>query len=487
MNEAKKAIIKKCESIDLAKQDLNNIERFEEIYSGFKIQNIPQNFPKIIKDSEPSSIIFNADDYFDDQIFFADKNMTYFISENSFFTLSRNSQKDDSKSNNKIAKSFIGFNKEKLIENKLELKLRKTLEKKKAEYFINYKQRKRKEIHELLDINKKNRVEKRRASGKIHFSKIYNVKYNNNKEAYKKARKSGMKDIYQHLFGLNDELSLSELKRNKINNTFQRLYNQGFYTKNKSQINILKDINKIKKESKREKISENSKKILGLNKKKKAKDTKAKYDKNNIFRPIKTNMESSYVSFQFRPDLNETSKNIVKNMEKSFTRLTKPKIPKKTENKKKKISKEKYEQILNRINFLYLDGIEKMQKKKQLKMSHSSSDNSMEIKKENMNDNLNKSSLINKQNINSKNFYYNQIQWKKRLLLENQKRQKIKENINNFECTFKPKINNKSIKYLFQKTKEEMAKPKVNKSNTNSHNKSLKKINISPYRYFIIN
>ena len=36
-------------------------------------------------------------------------------------------------------------------------------------------------------------------------------------------------------------------------------------------------------------------------------------------------MESTYTKFQFQPSLNETTKKLVKNMEKSFTRITRPK------------------------------------------------------------------------------------------------------------------------------------------------------------------
>ena len=59
MNEKRKEIIKKCENIDKVKQDLNNIEKFDKIYSNFNIKNIEQNYPKIINDSEFSSIILN--------------------------------------------------------------------------------------------------------------------------------------------------------------------------------------------------------------------------------------------------------------------------------------------------------------------------------------------------------------------------------------------------------------------------------------------
>ena len=75
-------------------------------------------------------------------------------------------------------------------------------------------------------------------------------------------------------------------------------------------------------------------------------------------------MENCYIKFQFHPNISETSKQIVKNMEKSFTRITRPKTQTKIEYNKKKISKEKYQEILNRINFLYLEGVEKIKNKK---------------------------------------------------------------------------------------------------------------------------
>ena len=489
MDETEEDIKKKCESIDKAKEDFNNIERFEEIYSNFKIQNMP-NYPKIIRDSEPSSIILNEDhDFNEEENYYNDKNLTYFISENSFFALSNNYEKNYSKYNkDKLAKSYIDTKKEILSKKALEMEIRKSLENKKAQInLINDKQRKRQKIKDIMENIKKNKENKRKSSEKTYISKIYNVKYNNNKKDYEKMKKRSMKDIYQHLFGINDELSLSSTKKDKVMNIFQRLYNQGFYTKNKSQINILDDIHKIKNESKRENISKNSKKILGLSKTKKDINKNKKYDKNNIFKQIKKNMENSYVKFQFHPNISETSKQLVKNMEKSFTRITKPKTKTKIEYNKKKMSKEKYKEILNRINFLYLDGVEKIKKKKKLKSCPPSNDNTLESNKININ-NVNNSLNLIKQNKNSRNLYNNQIQWKKRILLENEKKKKLKERQSNSECTFKPKIITKSIKYLFQKTAEEKIKTNNRKNNDNNNStNSLKNINISKNRYFIIN
>ena len=70
-------------------------------------------------------------------------------------------------------------------------------------------------------------------------SREYGKKRKNWSYDEKCLSKKNMKDIYDHLFGINEELSLCSEKRIQVKNTFQRLYNQGFYSKNKSQINIL--------------------------------------------------------------------------------------------------------------------------------------------------------------------------------------------------------------------------------------------------------
>ena len=492
MNELEDDIIKKCENIDKAKQDLDNIERFEEIYSDFKIRYMPENFPKIIRDSEPSSIVLNEEhNILDDQNLFDDKNLTYFAIGNPRFDFSKISEKDFSKiSNEKMAKSYLDTNKDILNRKKIENELLKSLEIKKGIARINERKRQRQKIHDIIENNKKNKLNKRRSISKIHISKIYNAKYNNNKKYYIKNRKSNMIDIYQHLFGINEDISLSSEQRAKANNIFQRLYNQGFYTKNKSQINILNNIKNIKKDCKRKNISNKSKEILGLNKAKEIKNKDFKYNKNNIFKPIKTNMESSYTKFQFHPTINETSKKLAKNLEKSFTRITRPKSDTKIKYTKKKMSKEKYEKALNRINSLYLYGVEKLRKKKKLKSCPPSNEDSIEFNEKNSNENF--SSLISssKNYKSSRNVYFRQIQWKKKILLENEKKKVIKENEKNLECTFKPTIIKKSIKYLFQKSVEEKKEELRNKNkgnmNTNSLNVSLKRIPISKNRYFIV-
>ena len=75
--------------------------------------------------------------------------------------------------------------------------------------------------------------------------------------------------------------------------------------------------------------------------------------------------------------------------------------------------------------------------------------------------------------------------------MKNELKKKIEENKNSKECTFKPDITTKSIKYLFQKTAEEKNKTKKSKDiNQSSINKSLNNTNnmsISQKRFFIIN
>ena len=120
----------------------------------------------------------------------------------------------------------------KALENKIII----NLENKKIENIIKEKQRRKKKILDIIENIKRNKFEKRKKSVIISKSKIYNTKYINNKKYYQNEKKKNMKDIYDHLFGINEELSLCSEKRIQVKNTFQRLYNQGFYSKNKSQI-----------------------------------------------------------------------------------------------------------------------------------------------------------------------------------------------------------------------------------------------------------
>ena len=129
MNEKRKEIIKKCENIDKIKQDLNSIEKFDEIYSDFKIKNIGHNYPKIINDYEFSSIILNEEFNLSDEKYFNKyNNLTFYNIENRNFYFSRNNVKENSKINNanKLAKSYSDILKRK----KIELEFHKSIENK---------------------------------------------------------------------------------------------------------------------------------------------------------------------------------------------------------------------------------------------------------------------------------------------------------------------------------------------------------------------
>ena len=479
MNEKRKEILKKCEIIDKVKHDLNNIEKFDEIYSNFKVKSIVNNYPKIINDSEPSSIILNKVYNPSDVVNINnDKNLSFFINGKNYLDFCKISDKNNSKNiKEKISKSYIEKNIDLLTRKKIENELQKSIENKKEDEKINKKERQKKKIQDMIEALK----QKRNTSNKSHKSNNNNYKNNNNKKKQKEKSKRNMKDINNYLFGINDEISLSSEKRVQSQNIFQRLYNHGFYLKNKSQINILSNIRQIKKDSKRKNISKRSKEILGLNNSK-----HIKYSKDNIFKPIKSNMKTTYFEFQFQPSINEKTKKLIKNMEKSFTRTTKSKSKTFIEPIKKSISKEKYQKSLDRINFLYLDGVEKIKKKK----SCLNDENNDLLNNEKIGKNYD-DSLTNIRNNNSRNIYYKQIQWKKRLMKQNELKKKNEETKNYLQCTFKPNINIKSTKYLFQKTEEKKARNKNSKDiYQNSINKSLTNKNnlvISDKRYFIIN
>ena len=336
------------------------------------------------------------------------------------------------------------------------------------------------------NINKKQREDKIESLKKKRKNSIKVISNINNKKNKKEKQIRNSKDINNNYLILKNEISLSSEKINQSKNIFYRLYNHGFYLKNKSQMNILSNLIQIKKDSERKNISIKSIEILGLNNNK-----NVKYSKDNIFKSIKTNMKSTYKKFQFKPSLNETTKKLVKNMEKSFTRITRTKPKKQIVPEKKSISKEKYQKSLDRINFLYSDGLEKIKKKKNSNSKLNEDENNNLLNNEKFGKTFEDCLKSIKKNKSSRNIYNKQIQWKRKLLLKNELKKKIEENKNSKECTFKPDITTKSIKYLFQKTAEEKNKTKNNKDiNQNSINKSLNNKNnmsISQKRFFIIN
>ena len=485
MNEE---IIKKCENIDKVKEDSSIIDKFEQIYSNFMVVRNSPNIPKIIKDEEPSSILKINDE---DEKNLCDEKLANLIMRKPL------SQELDNNNNKKVIKSLIESS-NRVISYKNN-KNKKKDEKNKNKNKINIKEeneQKKKErkikIQNIIEKMKQNRKKSIKSKEKIDKQRI------DNKDKVKIKEKKGMKDIYKHLYGITDNNSISINLEKKYNNkiAYERLYNQGFYSKNKSQVNILENINKIKKDSNYNNILEKSKNILGLNGGKKIK----KYDKNNIYKPIKLNIKNKSTELSFRPELNEGTLRLTKKMEEPFIRLTRPKYKTKVKTPKKIYSKkEDYEKCIKRINSLYLEGVEKLKKKK-LKMKSCTptltpnhlSRSSLEEKRKDAKD-INKVNINLKSDIikNSRNIYYKQIQWKKKIMFENIKRKKVYDNYENYECTFKPELTKRNINKLFKKQFSEADINKNHKKNKNYFDiyfgPKLREFSVSKKRYFIIN
>ena len=454
MNEE---IIKKCEGIDKEKEDLSIIEKFDKIYSNFMVSNNSPKIPKIINDQELTKINI-------DQIFLDENNIEC---------------NHNNKTINELDKELIN---KKILENdNKEINTINTNAKSNIKDSIN-NHCNNKNIIERIKNNKKRQ---KKSEGKKYMIKNNNIKNknDNDKKKYSNKEKKSIKK-YKCINGdIDNDISLNLEKKYDIKNAYERLYNQGFYSKNKSQINILDNISQIKKNCNHTKILNKSKELLGLSKKNK-KDIK--YFKYNIYKPIKQNIKNMNIKLSFHPEINEKTKRIVENMEESFIRLTKPKtkINININTPKKKIPKGNFEEIKKRINFLYLDGVEKIKKKRELKSCPPTeiSDNEIQIKKmNNINSNLNSNNI-------SRNIYSKQIEWKKKVIFDNIKKKKIYDYYNNYECTFRPNIIKRNISKLFKKQLSDTdIIIKKNKNINYYDSKPKKEFNISKERFFIIN
>ena len=528
MNEE---IIKKCEGIDKAKEELSLIEQFDQIYSNFMIAKRTPRIPKIIKDEELSPILnVNDEEILLDEKNLYDDNYANMIlrkpslelnKKNEMPIIENNNENENDTKENKLIKSIIESSKE-LISKKLIANEIKQINRMKTNINNNgindlFGKRKEEDKNNKLElnnininINNKDDIEKRKNEKRIRIQNIIE-KMKKNKEKNRKSKeiinksnknsidkntkskknlknkdkeRKSMKDIYKHLYGIEDDsnLSINIEKKYNIKNAHERLYNQGFYSKNKSQINILENINKIKKDSNNNNISQKSKQILGLYKKgsKDNKNIYKKYDKNNIYKPIKTNNKVQNIELSFRPELNENTVRIAENMENSFIRITRPKEKIKVQTPKKILTKkEDYEKCIKRINYLYLDGVEKIKKKK-LKSCPPTEVNEakdLEIKK------------LSTKIKNSRNTYYNQIQWKKKIIFENINKKKLYDIHNYSECTFKPELPKRNLKKLFKKqlSEDDLCK-KIKKNYFDIYfGPKLREFSVSKQRYFIIN
>ena len=455
------------------------IEKFNKIYSNHMNAKLS---PKIIKEEKPSTIIsiseseyLNIDDKNTDC-----KNLTNYITMKSSSEINIDNKdldfdsQDDNKKN-QIIKSIIESSKELLSKRILEK------ESSKLNQFNNKKKIEEDNESIMIEDDINNETNEIKAP-KLNLNKLFE---NKDKDKYKDK---AIKDIYKRVYKLSDsDYSVAE-KKYDISNPYERLYNQGFFSKNKSQINILDNINKIKRNSNQKNISKNSQELLSKKKgKSNNKNNKnSKYDKNNLYKPIKSKTKIKNIDLPFHPKLDENSLKMVEKMEDSFIRLTKPKYKELIESpKKSSVNKEEYNKCIKRINSLYLEGVEKMQKKKNKLNSCSP------IQTKNIYDETeNKSNIKSNKSNKNRNIYYKQIQWKKRIMFENMKKKQEKEYIENYECSFRPQIIKRNISQLFKKEisdKIELSNKK-NKSYFDIYfGPKQKEFNISKKRYFIIN
>ena len=449
------------------------LEKFDKIYSNHMNAKLTQ---KIINEEKPpNSININEGKFLNlDEKNIEFKNLTNYITRKSSSDINTDNKEldfdsqDDNKKN-QIMKS--------LIESSKELLSKKILEKE----FNNKK--KIKEDNESIiiedDINNEN-------NNQINEKKDTKLNENKNKNKYEDK---AMKDIYKHICKLSDKDTSFGEKKFDVNNPYERLYNQGFFTKNKFQINILDNMDKIKKKSSQKNISKNSQEIISKRKGKSNNKNNniSKYDKNNLYKPIKSKTKIRNIDLPFHPKINEKSVKMVEKMEDSFIRLTKPKCKETIDTPKKaSVNKEEYNKCIKRINSLYLEGVEKLQKKSKLNSCSCSpiqtKINSDEIEK--------RSNIKSNKSNKNKNIYYKQMQWKKRIMFENMKKKQENEYIENYECSFRPQIIKRNISQLFQKEidgENEMSYKK-NKSYFDIYfGQKQKEFNISKKRYFIIN
>ena len=126
MNEE---VIKKCEGIDKAKEELSLIEQFDQIYSNFMIAKRTPRIPKIIKDEELSPILnVNDEEILLDEKNLYDDNYANMILRKPSLELNKknemsgiennNNENENDTKENKLIKSIIESSKE-LISKKL--------------------------------------------------------------------------------------------------------------------------------------------------------------------------------------------------------------------------------------------------------------------------------------------------------------------------------------------------------------------------------
>ena len=393
----------------------------------------------------------------------------------------------------------------------------------------------------LDDIDKQyiSKVEIKKRKNEIPFKKEEPNIYMNSIEIMKNSKKENFDKVYSNFILSGDILghNYNSKKRNnsinnnnydkyptnedtKYDNVEERLYNYGKYIKNKIEVQRQMENSKIKNsakpkinktrnitEKKESRYNQNYKNDINkdnsiLNKTNNKSNEKNKNNKNN--KSINNIIDIN--NFTYHPKLNKRSLILAKKMEPSSIRLNKKRKmeteedlkPKnyyinlyqhKKDNTPRKITEKKKDSknksIYDKMNNLYLRGIEQRQKKEK-KISENKIKKENEYKeysympninkiipyyshknriKKNLNININingnKKKGSNSKREYKKNIYEKNFEWKKNIVKENIKKKVINEEKIKTLCTFHPKITEnskqpKSNKKLLNKVLEQM-------------------------------
>ena len=357
---------------------------------------------------------------------------------------------------------------------------------------MNLLNKKIKDKIKLLDDIDKQYIPQVQSQPKKNFNRMQNKNLNeniNSIELIKNSKNENFDKVYSN-FILNGDpnLNLNNSKDNQENsennqNVEDRLNNFGRYIKNKievqRQIETIQIKNKHKpKLNKTRNKTEKNEQILNYQNDKKNMIKNPSNQKNKSFQ----NINDINNNFTYHPKINKKSIQLAKKMEPSSIRLykkkklqieneIKPKMFYVNLYKHKAINKKndsKNKSIYEKMNNLYLRGIEQRQKKEK-RISENKKKEEEEYKQYSYKPNINKilpynstknkikknsSVIINrsksKKNNSKKEFkkfniYEKNYDWKKKIEKENIKKKKLKEETIQKLCTFRPLLDEKAL------------------------------------------
>ena len=412
--------IKKLEDIEKSKEDLITCGKFDQIYSNFSEIHLSPRIPKIIVDEKFAPInIDSFEQYLEYELTINKMTkglQTKKVLKRNIINLKKQQNNNSNQKNNKIKienidpnfsliQHYIKSNKE-FLRKYFDNKIRKI---KYPNKNINYNK-----LNITLNKYKKNNNKLKKSKSMSNL-----IKADKNNKSLQKNNNNKHKQT--------DKKNISK-KKYDVTNPFERLYNQGFYIKNKRQLSLLNNMKQIQTNSKPNLKNKKNTKINHSKTKSKPK-TKNKLEENNSF------------MFTFKPKIDKNSRKLSMKMGNSLDRLIKPKNILKNienlENKKRYINKTEYQKTIDRCNQLYLSGVEKLRK-------INSAPKILEKEK------INISKIKTKSNL-----YNEQIEWKKKILFENFEKKVKFELLKNQECTFNPKINKNRNYEKFKKNKND--------------------------------